>query len=95
MLTMANASSCVKPFPATVKFGKKTYKITAVGKKACKGYKKLKSVVIGKYVSNVLDEAFMNCTALTTVDLSSAIECSDWYRTFYSCYKQIFKIIIL
>lgn len=59
--------------PATVKLGTKTYKVTSISKKACKGYKKLQKVVVGNNVSKIGDEAFMNCKVLKTVTLGKGI----------------------
>ena len=53
--------------PSTVKIGGKSFKVTAIGKKAFSGAKKLKKVVIGKYVTYIGQEAFSGNTALTTV----------------------------
>lgn len=60
--------------PATVKLGNKVYKVTAVGKEACKNYKKLKSVVIGKNVTKVGDGAFMNCTSMTRITFGTGVK---------------------
>ena len=56
--------------PSTVKIGGKSFKVTAIGKKAFSGAKKLKKVVIGKYVTYIGQEAFSGNTALTTVSCS-------------------------
>ena len=53
--------------PSAVKIGGKSFKVTAIGKKAFSGAKKLKKVVIGKYVTYIGQEAFSGNTALTTV----------------------------
>ena len=50
--------------PATVKLANKSYKVVRIEKRACKGYKKLKTVTVGKNVSTIKDEAFMNCKSL-------------------------------
>ena len=56
--------------PSTVKISGKSFKVTAIGKKAFSGAKKLKKVVIGKYVTYIGQEAFSGNTALTTVSCS-------------------------
>ena len=56
--------------PATVTFDGITYKVTAVGKGACKNYKKLKKVVIGKNVTEIADDAFYGCNKLVSVKFS-------------------------
>lgn len=50
--------------PATVKFNKKSYKITEIGKNAFKGNKKLKKLTISKNVRKIGAKAFMNCKNL-------------------------------
>lgn len=55
--------------PATVKINGKTYKVTAVANNAFKGNKKVKSVTVGKNVTNIGAGAFQNCKALTKVTL--------------------------
>ena len=50
--------------PATVKLADKSYKVVRIEKRACKGYKMLKTVTVGKNVSTINDEAFMNCKSL-------------------------------
>lgn len=53
--------------PATVRINNKTFKVVQIEKGACKGLKKLQSVTVGKNVSTIKDEAFMNCKALKTI----------------------------
>lgn len=53
--------------PATVRINNKTFKVVQIEKGACKGWKKLQSVTVGKNVSTIKDEAFMNCKALKTI----------------------------
>lgn len=57
--------------PKTVKLNKKSYKVTAVGAKACKGYKKLKKVTIGDNVTKIGTQAFSGCSRLRTVRITS------------------------
>ena len=56
--------------PSTIKIGKSTYKVTSIAKNAFKGNKKIKKVVIGSNITKIGNSAFMNCTNLTTVDMS-------------------------
>lgn len=60
--------------PATIKLGKVTYKVVSVKKKACKGYSKLTTVTVGKYVSSVGDEAFMNCKKLKNITFGTSVK---------------------
>ncbi len=53
--------------PDTLKVKNKVYKVTAIGDKAFKDFKKLKTVKIGKNVQSIGKDAFRNCTALTSV----------------------------
>lgn len=59
--------------PSSVKIGKKTYKVTSIGKKAFKGCKKLTSVKIGKYVTTIGDSAFESCTALSKITIPANV----------------------
>ena len=47
------------------------YKVTAIGKKAFKKGKKLKSIVIGKNVSKIGKEAFAGCKKLKSIKIKS------------------------
>ena len=47
------------------------YKVTAIGKKAFKNSKKLKSVVIGKNVSKIGNGAFVGCKKLKSIKIKS------------------------
>ena len=53
--------------PSTVVKNKKTYFVTSVGKAAYKNSKKLKSLVIGRYVKSIEDEAFSGASKLKKV----------------------------
>lgn len=46
--------------PATVKIGKKTYKVTSIACNAFKGYKNIQKVAIGKNVSTIGKMLFMD-----------------------------------
>ncbi|MCM1498688.1 MAG: leucine-rich repeat domain-containing protein [Clostridium sp.] len=53
--------------PAKVTILGQTFKVTAVGKRACKKYKKLQTVVIGSNVKTIGDEAFSGCSSLKKI----------------------------
>lgn len=57
--------------PATIKACGVTYKVTGIGAKACKGYKKLASVTIGKNVKSIGKEAFYKCKKLKNITIKS------------------------
>lgn len=57
--------------PATIKACGVTYKVTSIGKGACKGYKKLASVTIGKNVKSIGREAFYKCKKLKNITIKS------------------------
>lgn len=53
--------------PDTVSYKNEVYQVTAIGSGAFSGQKKLKSVVIGKYITSIGEKAFYNNTNLTKV----------------------------
>ena len=55
----------------TVKINKKDFKVTAIAKNAFKNCKKLKSALIGKYVSSIGAKAFNGCRALKKITVKS------------------------
>ena len=57
--------------PKSVQLDKKRYKVTAIGAKACRKYKKLKKVTIGDNVTRIGTQAFSNCSSLRTVRITS------------------------
>ena len=59
--------------PATVKIGKKKYKVTKIADRAFKGNKKLKKIVIGKYIKTIGKEAFSGCTKLKSITVKSKV----------------------
>lgn len=68
----------------TVKIGGKSFKITAIGDKAFKGYAKLKKVTVGKNVTVIGKESFSGCAGLTSVKLGAGVtKISD--KAFYGC----------
>ncbi|MCR5203240.1 MAG: leucine-rich repeat domain-containing protein [Lachnospiraceae bacterium] len=70
--------------PKTVKIKGKTYKVTAIGKKACKGFKKLKTLKIGKNVTSIGDESFSGCKKLNNVEIPKNVK-SIGKKAFYNC----------
>lgn len=57
--------------PATVKYKGKTYKVTSVGASACKNYKKLKTLIIGKNVTTIGTKAFGGCKKLSKITIKT------------------------
>ena len=57
--------------PATVKIGKKTYKVTTISEGAFTGYDKLTNVVIGKNVKKINRCAFDGCKKLKTITVNT------------------------
>lgn len=60
--------------PASVSANGKTYSVTAIGKNACKGLKKLSTVTIGKNVKVIEKNAFASCVKLKTVKDGAGIK---------------------
>ena len=60
--------------PATVKLGEEIYKVTTVGKGACKGYSKVTTISVGKNVTKIKDEAFMNCKKLRQITFGASVK---------------------
>lgn len=71
-VTVTGASGQLKSakIPATVKFNGMEFKVTAVNKKAFKNQKKLTSVVIGKNVKNIGNDAFSGSKKLAKIKFS-------------------------
>lgn len=57
--------------PATIKHGKKTYKVTSIAPYAFTGYDKLESVIVGKNVKKIGKNAFDGCEKLKTLAVRS------------------------
>ena len=66
-----NADSLV--IADTVQIGGIEYKVTEIAAGACKGMKKLTSIVIGKNVKTIGEKAFNGCKALISVTGGSAV----------------------
>ena len=57
--------------PATVKIGKKTYKVTSIAPKAFDGKASLSSLIIGKNVKKIGKSAFNDCKKLKTITVNT------------------------
>ena len=68
---MKNKNAAKLTIPATVKANGKTYKVTAVKASACKGMKKLSTLVLGKNVKTIGKNAFYGCKALKTITIKT------------------------
>ena len=64
---VAKKSVTTVAIPATVKIGKKTYKVTAIKANALKGNKKIKKLTIGKNVKTIGKNALYGCKNLKTI----------------------------
>ena len=60
--------------PAAVSLNGKKYKVTSVDAKACKGLKKLKTVIIGQNVTAIKKNAFYGCTKLTDLTIGKNVK---------------------
>ncbi len=72
--------------PDTIIRGGKTYKVTAIGKNAFYGCKKLTTVKIGKNVTTIGAKAFYRCTALKKITIPSKVK-KIGQKAFYGCSK--------
>ena len=59
--------------PVTITIDGHIYKVTAIGDRAFKNNKKLKSVTIGKNIKKIGKEAFRNCTKLKKITIKSTV----------------------
>ncbi|MCR5452129.1 MAG: leucine-rich repeat protein [Lachnospiraceae bacterium] len=71
--TVAKGSLKKVVIPASVTSGGVRYKVTSVCARACRGYRKLKKVVIGKNVKSIGKKAFADCGALKSVKVKSNV----------------------
>ena len=70
-VTKVSSAMTSVTIPATVKVNNVTYTVTSIAAKAYKGNQKLKKIVIGKNVSKIGKEAFLNCRNLKTITIKS------------------------
>ncbi|MBQ6845322.1 MAG: leucine-rich repeat protein [Agathobacter sp.] len=78
--------------PKTVKYGGKTFKVTAVASKALKSNKKVTKVTVGSYVTTIGSSAFAGCTKLTTVTIGNKVK-TIGTSAFEGC-KKLSKVTI-
>ncbi len=77
---------------ATVKIYGRIYKITAIGNKAFRNYKKLTSITIGNNVEIIGKESFSGCTGVKSVSVGKGTKKIQG-KAFYNC-KKLQKIKI-
>ncbi|MCM1158273.1 MAG: leucine-rich repeat protein [Bacteroidales bacterium] len=83
--TSAGSSATVR-IPAVVTIGGQAYKVTAVAPKAFAKNSRLKTVIMGKYVTQIEDSAFSGCKNLSQVTLASGVA-GIGKKAFYQCGK--------
>lgn len=76
--------------PATVKYQGSIYQVTAVGKAAFKGCKKLTKVTIGKNVKTIEAKAFFKCSKLKNVNIKATALKSVGKNAFKGIAKKAF-----
>lgn len=79
--------------PAKVTILNRSFKVTAIGKRALKKYSKLEVVVVGSNVKIIGDEAFMKCTRLKKITIGKNVK-TIGKKAFYGdkkLKKMIFK----
>lgn len=59
--------------PASVTYKKQIFEVTAIGPKACKGYKKLATFTVGKNVTTIGAQAFANTPKLKKIKVQSMV----------------------
>jgi uncharacterized repeat protein (TIGR02543 family) len=77
--------------PQTVKINGRTFKVTAIGAKAFKNNKRLRSVTIGKNVKSIGAQAFSGCTKLKTVNIKG----TNLKRIGANAFKNTSKSIVI
>ena len=78
--------------PKTVKYGGKTFKVTAIASKALKGNKKVTKVTIEANITSIGSSAFAGCTKLTTVTIGKNVK-TIGTSAFEGC-KKLSKVTI-
>ena len=79
--------------PSKVTILNQSFKVTVIGKKAFKKFKKLTAVTVGNNVKTIGDEAFMQCTKLKKITVGKNVKTID-KKAFYGdkkLKKMIFK----
>lgn len=69
LIAVKNKKKATLSVPATVMLNGYKHMVVQVGDKVMKGNSKLKKVVLGKYVTTIGKQAFMNCKNLKSVQL--------------------------
>lgn len=87
-LSKAGKKKASVTVPATVKNATESYKVTAIGAKAFKNAKKVKTVVLGKNVKKIGKEAFAGCAKLASLKASAKLS-SVAKNAFKGCKKTI------
>lgn len=84
-VTGTNSSSATSlSVPATVQYGGKRYKVTAISSSAFQGNTRLKSIIIGSNVTIIGTSSFFGCTALSSVTLGASVT-TIGSKAFYKC----------
>ncbi len=71
--------------PDRVTLGGRTYRVTAIGAKAFRNYKKAENAVIGKHVAKIGSSAFAGCTKLKKVNIKSTKLTQIGSKAFDQC----------
>ncbi|MGN0153843.1 MAG: leucine-rich repeat domain-containing protein [Lachnospiraceae bacterium] len=79
--------------PAYVKVDGVSYKVTRIEDGACKGMTRLKSVIIGDFVTKIGCQAFMNCKNLKKVQIGRRVT-SIGKKAFYGD-KKLKEVVII
>lgn len=90
--TGTKSSSKTLNIPKTVKYGGKTFKVTAIASKALKGNKKVTKVTIEANITSIGSSAFAGCTKLTTVTIGKNVK-TIGASAFEGC-KKLSKVTI-
>ena len=78
--------------PDTVKYKGETYDVAGIAPKAFNNNKKLKKVVLGKYVTSISSKAFNKCPNLKTITIKSdSLSYTMNKKVYYMAGKNSFK----
>lgn len=75
--SIPDKNATVLTIPSSISVNGKTYKVTAIGKNAFKGNKKLKTVKLPDSITAIYAGAFQDCTALRTITLGKNLKNID------------------
>ena len=73
LVSVKNKKKATMNVPATVMLNGYKHKVVQIGDKVMKRNSKLKKVVLGKYVTTIGKQAFMNCKNLKSVQLKGKV----------------------